>query len=495
MQEDFFQKNNIKILIFIIFFFFIIIFFLFLFKKDIFFSIISSKETTTSYGQEIYNKPNINEEKKEELEEVISNNNFEINETFEKENFNLEKLIETEEKEEILEEKTEKIEILEKQERVITRVNTPQEVKALYYTSYVINSKNRQKTLSEMIDAGYINSVIFDIKEVDGKISFKMDDENFSDIKPVSANHITDIKTTIDELHKKNIYVIGRIVIFKDNYLAKIRPDLAVKNPDKETVWEDYGKKNYLDANSKEVWNYNMEIASKSYELGFDEINFDYIRFPSDGDLKNVFYPFSNEILTENPKWGKSIIIDSFSKYLSENLKKKYPEIILSADVFGMTTENYDDLGIGQTLESFLLHFDYVAPMIYPSHYPKWYRSIKNPDGAPFIVFDYALSSATKKIEKLNEQIILAKENGGEIILRKNFKIKIELDNLKEIKKEKIRSWIQGFSCSWCSVYTQYDWLEIQSQIAAIEKNGFKSWMIWNSNGIYYKNWFSEDGQ
>lgn len=343
-----------------------------------------------------------------------------------------------------------------------------------------------------MIKDKKINSVIFDIKEVDGKIAFKMDKEEFSDIVGETNFQFKNITSLIKKLHEHNIYVIARIVVFKDNFLVEKYPELLVKKRDKKTVWKDHTGHKYIDPFSEKVWDYHIDIASAAYKRGFDEINFDYIRFPSDGNMNDIYFPFSDEILKNNKKWGKSIIMDSACYYITEGLRKRYPNIVLSADVFGMTTENYNDLGIGQVLESFLLHFDYVSPMAYPSHYPTWYLSLENPDDFPFVVLNNALAKARKKIVNLNKKIIL-KDKNKTIELKPGFMAQVDIDQVEKIDDSKIRVWLQGFSCSWCKHFRRYGREEIQEQIRAVKNNNLNSWMVWNPSGRYSEWWFNSN--
>lgn len=145
-------------------------------------------------------------------------------------------------------------------------------------------------------------------------------------------------------------------------------------------------------------------MAAASYKLGFDEINFDYVRFPSDGHISQTYYPKSNTILKENPKWGKMITMDRFSEYINRKLKELHPEIIVSADVFGLVT-NTNLFQIGQNLESYALYFDYVAPMIYSSHYARGYLGQSVPDNAPYEIFYDSMKKAKSEIDDLNKRV------------------------------------------------------------------------------------------
>ena len=151
----------------------------------------------------------------------------------------------------------EKTKIIVKKEELWSKnhINTPKIVRSLYYTSNAILYKKKFDNLIKIVKNTSVNSVVIDIKQVDGYVSFKMDDSNFWKIKTVTNNKIKNITGLIKELHSKNIYVIWRIVVFKDNLLSEKRKDLAYKwTKNKEKVWSDYSWNKYLDAWSKEVW-------------------------------------------------------------------------------------------------------------------------------------------------------------------------------------------------------------------------------------------------
>jgi hypothetical protein len=136
---------------------------------------------------------------------------------------------------------------------------------------------------------------------------------------------------------------------------------------------------------AEEYWKYIVSIGKEAYSVGFDELNFDYIRFPSDGNMKDISYPWSK---TQK----KSEVLESFFVYLEKNMRPT--GAVISADLFGMTTTNSDDLNIGQVLEKALPHFDYIAPMVYPSHYPTGFMGFANPANKPYEVVKYSMDKA-----------------------------------------------------------------------------------------------------
>lgn len=372
-------------------------------------------------------------------------------------------------------------------------LETPATVKSLYYTSFAGGSSTRIETLLNFVKNSEINSVTIDIKEVDGYVGFDMSWYEFTTIQPISNDRIKDVRTLIEKLHENGIYVIGRIVVFKDKLLAETRPDLAIKWPDRVNVWYDYKGNKYLDAYSKEVWDYTVELSKAAYDLWFDEINYDYVRFPSDGKISSTYYPFAKEIEVENPKWGKIMVLDKFSSYITSQLKFEYPNIVLSADIFGLVTRS-DLFKIGQNLESFLLHFDYVWPMVYPSHYWAWTLGFSVPDNYPYAIIKNALHHSNKRIDALNLQIQEAQENNEtQLKIKDAFFAEKDISNIEAIPKTRIRPWLQGFSCTWCKGYTPYNRTKFREQIRAVEGAWLTSWWVWNSASRYYLDWYNKE--
>lgn len=365
------------------------------------------------------------------------------------------------------------------------------DVRAVYYSAYATSRNSKIDEIISLAKNTEINALVIDIKEIDWKTSFAFDSELFWNIKPTSNNRISDISAILKKLKENNIYTIARIVVFKDSHLANTRPDLAIKwSWDTSKVWWDYKWNSYTDPWSQEVWDYHIELASAAYRLWFDEINFDYVRFPSDGYISQTYYPKSSDTIRDNPKWGKMIVMDKFSEYINRKLKEKHKNIIVSADVFWLVT-NTNLFQIGQNLESFSLYFDYVAPMIYPSHYASWYLGQSVPDNAPYKIFYDSMNTAKSKIDDLNNKLDIAQTGTGDLLIQWVFKTSAEKTSLQKVDYNKIRPWLQWFSCSWCSGATAYNSYKFRRQIQAIEDLGFTSgWYVWNSSARYTQSWY-----
>ncbi|PID83404.1 hypothetical protein CSB11_01265 [Candidatus Campbellbacteria bacterium] len=367
----------------------------------------------------------------------------------------------------------------------------PQNIKAIYYSAYAAASAKKIDYLIELAEKSDINAVVIDIKEADGGLSVKIPTDGF-EIKPKILNIIKNPKALIEKLHQKGIYVIARVVVFKDKNLVRQYPEFAVKRSDQKTIWKDHRHKTWLDANNPKVWDYIAEISKQVYLLGFDEVNLDYVRFPSDGPMRDIYYPYSNSEIVKSPRWGRAKVMDDFYFYYTQKLRKTFPEIQLSADVFGQVALNWDDVSIGQILESAVLYFDGIYPMAYPSHYSWRFlpQYTDGPDNHPYEVIEKTIKASDKKIEDLNQKIAWSIENKKPLTIRPGVVSKIKPEDLKIIQKNKVKFWLQAFYCSWCRNSKPYGLTEILLQKKALEDSGHHNWLFWNASSRYKESHF-----
>jgi hypothetical protein len=330
--------------------------------------------------------------------------------------------------------------IAEIPEKPPVHISTPKPVRGIYMTSWVAGTKDWRNSLIKMIDETELNSVVIDVKDYSGRIAFEVSDPVLKEAGAFE-NRIPDIREFIDYLHSKNIYVIARISVFQDAYLVKKRPDLAVKRKN-GAVWKDYKGIAWLNPASHEVWDYIVRVAKESEAVGFDELNFDYIRYPSDGNMKDIVLLFDNGTAT------KADSIKNFFAYLSEHLAGL--KIPLSVDLFGFVTTHTDDLNIGQILENAIPHFDYICPMVYPSHYPKGYENYSNPAAHPYEIISLAMASSTERLLAANSS------------------------------PSKMRPWLQDFDLG-----ADYTAEMIRKEKQAIYDAGLDSWLLWDSANKY----------
>ncbi len=343
---------------------------------------------------------------------------------------------------------------------VITHLTTPTPVKALYMSSWIASSAKLRQHVLNLIDTTEANAIIIDIKDDTGRLSFLVDDPSITAMG-VPENRIRDIIPFINELHGKNIYVIGRISTFQDPYMSKLKPEWAIKKKSDGSVWKDRKGLAFLDPANKNVWPYLVSLAEASYNIGFDEINFDYIRYPSDGNIKDINY---NLTADENGVMRtRSDNLQAFSKHLYETLKKDLPGIKISADLFGLTTTATDDMGIGQVLEKELPYFDYIAPMVYPSHYGHDFQGKLEPAKHPYEVVFGSMKGAVEKLNKLKADPATPPDIAARLDIHQ------------------LRPWLQDFKLAGVA-YTA-DMIKLEKK--ATYDNGIDSWMIWDPSNVY----------
>jgi len=348
----------------------------------------------------------------------------------------------------------------------VKHLATPTAVKAIYMSQCVSGTPSMRDNLVNLIDATELNAVIIDVKDYTGKIAFQTDNPILKD-SVSDACGARDMKEFVEKLHDKNIYVIARVTVFQDPFYTKLHPETAVKKlSNKETVWRDRKGLAFVDVGAKPYWDYIIALAKESYNLGFDEINFDYVRFPSDGNMEDIYFSWSVAKGQSKPE-----ALENFFKYLHDNLKST--GMMMSADLFGMTTTNTDDLNIGQVLERTVPYFDYVAPMVYPSHYPPNFNGWKNPNNNVYDLIKYVmqtgvnrLAASTTTVQAFNHQQI---GTSTPAVYKK------PVYNI-----QKLRPWLQDFDYGG-----NYGATEVRAQIQATYDVGLNSWMIWDPSNKY----------
>jgi hypothetical protein len=354
----------------------------------------------------------------------------------------------------------------------VKHIKTPEPLKGIYMTQCVASMPSFREKLIKLIGETELNSVVVDIKDYTGTVSFETGN---SEIDAVSKNgvgcKVSDMKELVNEMHDRNIYVIGRITVFQDPLYVKAHPELAVKRKSDGEVWKDRKGISFIDVGAKPFWDYITAIATSSYAAGFDEINFDYIRFPSDGDMKDIAFTHTGAV-------AKKEMLRQFFAYLDFRLAGS--GITTSADLFGMTTTNTDDLGIGQVLEYALENFDYVAPMVYPSHYPSGFNGWPDPNKVPYEIVKFSMSAAVARDKFLYKEIstttIKTLTNGTVSTSTP------DLHLMKRINPLQLRPWLQDNDYP-----VHYTPEMIRKQIQATYDTGLTSWMLWDPANTYTK--------
>ncbi len=376
---------------------------------------------------------------------------------------------------------------------VVRHVPLPDQVKAIYMTSCVVGTPSFRTKLVELILDTEINSVIIDIKDYSGTISFSPLSQEWKSAWQEAKCGARDMLQFIEMLHDNNIFVIGRITVFQDPFYAPKHPQLAVLRSDQVTVWTDHKGLSFVDVASKPYWDHIVQLSIDSYNIGFDELNFDYVRYPSDGDMSDTYYPQS---MAGEYGMDRQANLEAFFKYLNEELDIESRFDLVrhedtgrasstpwtSADLFGMTTTNYDDLSIGQVQDRAVPYFDFIAPMVYPSHYPNNFLGLGDPNDHPYEVVNYAmktgvdrLATSTTPMQGFVHTPIVTTNASGTVT-------QTGLYSKPTHGPEKLRTWIQDFDYGG-----YYDAADVRAQIQASYDAGVMSWMIWAPSNIYTK--------
>jgi hypothetical protein len=359
-------------------------------------------------------------------------------------------------------------EVTEKKET--KHIKTPEPLKGIYMTQCVASMPSFRDKLAKLIDETELNSVAIDIKDYTGTVSFETGNSGIDAINKSGVGcKVSDMKEFVKSLHDKNIYVIGRVTVFQDPLYVRVHPELAVKRKSDGGVWKDRKGISFIDVGAKPFWDYIISIATSSYDIGFDEINFDYIRFPSDGDMKDIAF-------THTGTTTKKEMLRQFFAYLDSKLSET--GIVTSADIFGMTTTNTDDLGIGQVLEYALLNFDYVSPMVYPSHYPAKFNGWPDPNKVPYEIVKFSMDAAVARDKYLYKEIATTTKmvNGQLASSTPDKKL------LKRINPLQLRPWLQDNDYP-----VHYTPDMVRKQIQATYDSGLTSWMLWDPANTYTK--------
>jgi hypothetical protein len=314
--------------------------------------------------------------------------------------------------------------------------------KALYLSFYGVGSRTLREAALAQIEKRGMNAVVIDVKGDRGLISYKSSVALAEQIGAQKTITISDPTALIRRLHGEHLYVVARIVVFKDDPLATARPGLAVKRIG-GAVYKDREGLEWTDPLDKEVWNYNIALAVEAARLGADEIQFDYVRFP---DAKGLAFSVPNTMANR---------IDAITGFLAEARKQLVPyNVFLASDIFGYVMWNLDDTHIGQRLEELSRVVDYISPMLYPSCFHAGIPGYPNPVAHPYEIVFRSLQNGQQRTG---------------------------------IPPIRFRPWLQAFR-DYAFDRRRYGETEIGAQIKAAETFGSDGWMLWNPRNVYFAN-------
>lgn len=369
--------------------------------------------------------------------------------------------------------------------KITTHVPLPTQVRAIYMSQCVVGTPNFRERLVAFVEETEINALVIDIKDYSGSIAFDPQDEEWQYAWDAAECGARDMREFLTYLHEKGIFIIGRITVFQDPLYTARYPEAAVKRADGITVWKDYKGLSFIDVGYRPYWEHLMKLVEESYNIGFDEINFDYVRYPSDGPMSDIAFTHSE---VTNGRVDKQANLETFFAWLQTEVGKsdRYESMkheghgrtvavpYTSADLFGMTTTNYDDLSIGQILERALPYFDVIAPMVYPSHYPPSFLGLGDPNLYPYKVVNYAMKAAAERAAATTTSLAgFTHDRLGTSTPA--------LYGKQSYTGNHLRTWIQDFDYGG-----DYDAVDVRAQIKASDDAGITGgWMVWAPSNIY----------
>jgi hypothetical protein len=309
----------------------------------------------------------------------------------------------------------------------------PDEVRGIHVTMALASLPGKLDAYVALQAEG-LNTIQLDVKDENGEVGFIPSAVPLA-TQVGAAKPYYRPRAVARLLEQKGIYLIGRVVVFEDPRLAEGAPQLALKNRD-GSIWRNEAGLAWSNPYDRRVWDYNVSLAEVAARAGFDEIQFDYVRFPSDGDVDKIVFPGKT---AKAPGW----VVAEFVHYAAKRLKPL--GVRVSADVFGLAATR--DLGIGQVPRRLGKHLDAISPMVYPSHYNSGEFGLADPNADPGATVAYSLTHFRRELRGTGAQL---------------------------------RPWLQDFSQG-----RAYGLTDVQEQIDAARKLGARGYLLWNPAGVY----------
>lgn len=311
--------------------------------------------------------------------------------------------------------------------------------KGIYLSSYGISSLKLRNSALDLVRDTEVNTFVIDIKTDTAMITHKTAVPLAHEIGAQKLVLKKDLPELVAKLREQGIYTIGRIVVFKDNLLAQAHPELAIKRSNGELFRDNEGLA-WVDATQPKVWEYNIALAEETAQMGFDEVQFDYVRFP---DKRGLVFSKPN---TEENR------VASISGLLSAAHKKLEPyNVFLSADIFGYVSWNLNDTEIGQRIADVMQHVDYASPMLYPSGFQFGIPGYRDPVA-----------------------------NSHEIVYRSLERARVRAN----VDAVRFRPWLQAFK-DYAFDRRHFGPEELKQQISASDRFGSNGWLLWNPRNVY----------
>lgn len=398
-------------------------------------------------------------------------------------------------------------------------------VRGIYVSGPMAGNAGMDK-LIELVDETELNALVIDIKNDDGYLTCDLN-VPFAEQIGAEKHYIKDVPALVQKCKEKGIYLIARIVAFKDPVLARAVPELSLHKTDGSIFYDKSGLA-WVDPYRTEVWDYLVSVGAAAVQIGFDEVQFDYVRFSTDSGMKQVDFSGSAEGRT------KTEAITGFTEYASERLRGMGAAV--SADVYGVVIDSRVDQEIvGQDYAELCRSLDAISPMVYPSHYGPYNYNIPIPDAQPYDTVLAAMQASRKVLAGLdpktglraaadgtkkddvsgndaadgNAEVVEAvsgngaggntmaaeavsgNDAAGSVGVSENSAPTAMSDEeIAALEPEdgvraSVRPWLQDFTATWVKGHIPYGAAEIRAQIQAVYDAGYEEWILWNAANRY----------
>jgi len=325
----------------------------------------------------------------------------------------------------------------------------PEQIRGIYLNAYAAGSRARLAKLIAIADSTEINAFVVDVKDENG-VHYPSNIALARDLAQPGEITIRNLKAFVDSLHAHEIYAIARIVVFKDPILSKAKPEWSITKPD-GTLWQDKAGNTWVSAWDPNVWEHNIQIAEEAAQAGFDEIQFDYVRFPE---------PFPSLPKQVHPK-AQGDRTDAIVAFLGKARPRIHAKgAVMAADVFGLSPNDPKDVQIGQQWERLLTATDHILPMVYPSHYlPTHLKGVPTPNKMPYETVFNSVGIGMMRVDKLR--------------------------SAGASKTARVIPWLQAFNAPWVNRDYDYGPEQAAAQIKAVYDTGLEDWVFWHPGSKY----------
>lgn len=325
-------------------------------------------------------------------------------------------------------------------------------VRAIYVNAWAFGTR-RFHLLVQLAETTELNAFVIDVKDDTGYLTYRSDVPVAVEIGANQQLRARDTRARVALLKAKGIRPIARIVVAKDPLLAAKKDAWSIQSKT-GGAWTDRQNTRWVDAFNDSVWVYAADLAAEAVRMGFEEIQYDYVRFPDESKRRLASAVFPAQRANESSRAGVHRNI-ALLAWRTRALKVPF-----TIDIFGLTTTARDDMGIGQYWEDLVVAADVVLPMVYPSHYGRGMYGVAHPNASPYTMVKRALEDGIRRNQALAPK-----------------------------KTAEIRPYLQAFTLG----KPRYTSVHVREQIRAASELGLDSWVLWNPRSVYERGYFKSD--